>query len=193
LTPEAREHIAGDVLERDIAPLFADPRWGTFVNKLMMMNLVLKGGHHILPKVDALSGTFGVCGRSPLFDRQVVETAFTIPPQLKLHGAVEKYLLKTAVEDLLPRPILDRPKSGMGVPVESWFRGPLRGYARERLLDGLPSFGIFERAALERLLSPKSTGLRERRGPKIWLLLTLEAWLRRVLGAPASTHTKASP
>lgn len=187
LTAEARERIAGDVLERELAPLFADPRWGTFVNKLMMMNLVLKAGHHILPKVDALSSSFGVRGRSPLLDRHVVEAAFTIPPQLKLHGAVEKYLLKQAVYDLLPRPILDRPKSGMGVPVESWFYGPLRGYARERLLDGLPKFGIFERAFLERLLSPKSTGLRERRGPKIWLLITLEAWLRRVLGDPPST------
>jgi asparagine synthase (glutamine-hydrolysing) len=187
LTPEARERIAGDVLERELAPLFADPRWGTFVNKLMMMNLVLKAGHHILPKVDALSGRFGVRGRSPLLDRQVVECAFTIPPQLKLHGAVEKYLLKAAVQDLLPRPILDRPKSGMGVPVESWFYGPLRNHARERLLEGLPKFGIFERPFLERLLSPKNTGLRERRGPKIWLLITLEAWLRRVLGESAST------
>ncbi|KIG19560.1 Asparagine synthetase [Enhygromyxa salina] len=187
LTADARERIANDVLERELAPLFADTRWGTFVNKLMMMNLVLKAGHHILPKVDALSGSFGVRGRSPLLDRQVVENAFTIPPQLKLYGAVEKYLLKAAVEDLLPRPILDRPKSGMGVPVESWFYGPLRSYARERLLEGLPQFGIFERAYLERLLSPKTTGLRERRGPKIWLLITLEAWLRRVLTAPAST------
>ncbi|PRQ03112.1 asparagine synthetase B family protein [Enhygromyxa salina] len=192
LTAEARERIAGDVLESELAPLFADPRWGTFVNKLMMMNLVLKAGHHILPKVDALSGSFGVRGRSPLLDRPVVETAFTIPPQLKLHGAVEKYLLKAAVEDLLPRPILDRPKSGMGVPVESWFYGPLRNYAHERLLDGLPKFGIFERTFLERLLSPKTTGLRERRGPKIWLLITLEAWLRRVLAAPPSTDSSAS-
>lgn len=182
LTAGARESLAGDVLERAVAPLFADARWGTFVNKLMMMNLVLKAGHHILPKVDALSGNFGVLGRSPLLDRHVVEAAFAIPPQLKLRGAEEKYLLKRAVADLLPRAILERPKSGMMVPVESWFQGPLRAHACERLLEGLPRFGLFERRYLEQLLSPSYGDLRQRRGPKIWLLITLEAWLRRVLG-----------
>ena len=185
LTPDARAAIADDVLERELAPLFRDPRWGTFVNKLMMINLILKGGHHILPKVDALSGTFGVRPRSPLFDRHVVDAAFRIPPQLKLRGAVEKWLLKQAVADVVPQAILDRPKAGMGVPVEAWFYGPLRSYARERLIDGLPKFGIFERDMLERLLNTKkATGLRERRGSKIWLLITLEAWLRRVLVTP---------
>jgi asparagine synthase (glutamine-hydrolysing) len=182
LDAQGRAAIAGDVLERAVAPLFADPRWGTFINKLMMMNLVLKAGHHILPKVDALSGAFGVLGRSPLLDRHVVEAAFTIPPQLKLRGAEEKYLLKRAVSDLLPRSILTRLKSGMMVPVEGWFSGPLRAHARERLLDGLPRFGLFERRFLEDLVSPRQGSVRERRGPKIWLLITLEAWLRRVLG-----------
>lgn len=184
LTAEAKERIRGEVIERELSPLFADERWNTFVNKLMRINLVLKGGHHILPKVDALSGAFGVRGRSPLLDRHVVEAAFMIPPQLKLRAAEEKYLLKRAVADVLPAPIIHRPKSGMGVPVGAWFDGPLRAQARERLLDGLPRFGIFERRFLEQLFAPGE--MKQRRGPKIWLLLTLEAWLRRVLGEPAA-------
>ena len=72
------------------------------------MNIRLKGGHHILPKVDALSFPFGVLPRSPLFDRSVVELSLGIPPQLKLRGSVEKYLLKRAVADLLPAAIIDR-------------------------------------------------------------------------------------
>ncbi len=58
---------------------------------------------------------------------------------------MEKYLLKRAVEDLLPRAILDRPKSGMLVPVEAWFQGPLLPAARERLLDGLAGHGLVRR------------------------------------------------
>lgn len=181
LDAQARAAISGDVLEQAVRPLFADDRFRTFINKLMMMNLILKAGHHILPKVDSLSGSFGVLGRSPLLDRRVVEAAFTMPPQLKLKGAEEKYLLKRAVADLLPEPILTRPKSGMMVPVESWFSGPLHEHARARLLDGLPRFELFERRYLEDLVGDGLPNLRQRRGPKIWLLITLEAWLRRVL------------
>ena len=131
--------------------------------------------------MDALSFPFGVLPRSPLFDRSVVELSLGIPARLKLRGSVEKYLLKRAVADLLPTAVIDRPKSGMLVPVEGWFRGPLLPAARERLLDGLTPYNLVRREYLERLLDGKLGGLRPRHGAKVWLLVTLEAWLRRVL------------
>jgi asparagine synthase (glutamine-hydrolysing) len=67
------------------------------------------------------------------------------------------------------------------VPVEGWFRGPLKAAARERILDGLAPWGLFEQRWLERLLAGKLGGLRPRHGVKTWLLVTLEAWLRKVL------------
>jgi asparagine synthase (glutamine-hydrolysing) len=178
LTSAARAALAGDVLETPITRHFADARWRGFVTKLMALNVALKGAHHILPKVDALGGAAGVLPRSPLFDRAVVELSFAIPPQLKLRGSVEKHVLKEAVKDLLPAVILDRPKSGMLVPVEAWFEGPLLPVARERILDGLGRGSVFRRPYLEQLLGGRLGGVRPRRGAKIWLLLTLESWLR---------------
>jgi asparagine synthase (glutamine-hydrolysing) len=180
LTADVRAAIGPDALEQHLAPYFADPRFSRFVDKLMAINVTFKGAHHILAKVDAVSAPFGVVPRAPLFDRDVVELAFAIPPQLKLRGTVEKYLLKEAVRDLLPPSIVERPKSGMLVPVEGWFQGPLLPEARTRLLDGLAPYGLFERGYLERLLAGRLGGLRPRRGAKIWLLVTLEAWLRTV-------------
>jgi asparagine synthase (glutamine-hydrolysing) len=181
LSPRMRAALTAQPLEASLAPLFADPRWRTFVGKLMALNLFLKGAHHILHKVDEVSAPFGVLPRAPLFDRRVVEVAFELPPRLKLKGSVEKYLLKRAVEDLLPREIIERPKSGMLVPVEGWFQGPLLPHARARLLDGLKQWELFDRKWLERLLDGRLGGLRPRHGVKIWLLITLEAWLRTVL------------
>ncbi len=181
LDPAARAAIPADALEDWVTPYLEDARWKSFVGRLMSINLLCKGAHHILGKVDAVSAPFGVLPRAPLFDREVVELAFAIPPQLKLRGAVEKYLLKEAVRDLLPREIIERPKSGMLVPVQGWFRGPLLHEARERLLDGLAPWGLFRRDYLERLLDGRLTGIHTRRGVKIWLLITLEAWLRGVL------------
>ena len=183
LRPDVRAQIANHALEDWVTPHLDDARWKNFVGRLMAINLTCKGAHHILSKVDAISAPFGVLPRAPLFDRAVVECAFAIPPQLKLKGSVEKYLLKEAVRDLLPRDIIERPKSGMLVPVHGWFRGPLLPQARERLLDGLAPWGLFERAWLERLLDGKLGGIHARRGVKIWLLITLEAWLRTVFDA----------
>jgi asparagine synthase (glutamine-hydrolysing) len=172
---------ADGVLEGEVSPWFVDARYQTLVTQLQAINVAFKGGHHILAKVDAVSAPFGALPRSPLFDRDVVETAFAIPSGLKLKGSVEKYLLKQAVADLLPQAIIDRPKSGMLVPVEGWFQGPLLPQAKERLLDGLAPWGLVNRVYVEKLLAGKLGGLRPRRGVKIWLLLTLEAWLRTVV------------
>jgi asparagine synthase (glutamine-hydrolysing) len=127
-----------------------------------------------------------------LFDRAVVALACAMPPQLKLQGSVEKYLLKEAVSDLLPHAIIARPKSGMLVPVEGWFQGPLLAAARERLLDGLAAWDVVERTYLHKLLEGQLGGLRPRRGAKIWLLLTLEAWLRQHLAVSKAHRAGAS-
>jgi asparagine synthase (glutamine-hydrolysing) len=184
LSDRFRPELLAEALVGEVADHFDQSRHSTFVTKLMALNVVLKGAHHILPKVDALSAPFGVLARSPLFDREVVETAFAIPPQLKLRGSVEKHLLKEAVRDILPSAILERPKSGMLVPVEGWFQGALLPEARERILDGLAPWEVFRRDYLERLLRRKLPGHRPRRGVKIWLLVTLESWLRTVVGKP---------
>ena len=181
----APELLAATRLEEVVAPHLSDPRWPTLVNRLSALNVVFKGGHHILTKVDQLSRAGGVLARSPLFDRAIVEAASRMPADLKLNGAVEKYILKRAVDDLLPRAILDRRKSGMRVPVEAWLEGRFDRFARERILDGLAPWGLFSPAYLEALLRPREAPI-PRRGVKIWLLLSLEAWLRTTLDIPGS-------
>jgi asparagine synthase (glutamine-hydrolysing) len=181
LRPELIAELETQAMEQLVDRYLSDARWPSLLDKLMAINVVFKGAHHILPKVDALSFGSGVCPRSPLFDRRIVELSFAIPAGLKRRGAIEKHLLKEAVRDLLPSEIIERPKSGMMVPVEAWFRGPLKALAQERLLDGLAKWDLFEPRYLHGLSELRLGGLRPRHGVKIWLLLTLEAWLRKVL------------
>ncbi|MFI1730450.1 asparagine synthase-related protein [Streptomyces acidicola] len=56
-------------------------------------------------------------------------------PRWKLNRAVEKWVLKEAVRDLLPGTVVDRPKSGMRVPVQQWLGGPLKELAGDLLLS----------------------------------------------------------
>jgi asparagine synthase (glutamine-hydrolysing) len=177
LTEQALAVLTDAPLESDVDPYFEGDR--SFVGALSEINVIWKGGHHILPKVAELAQAVGVRPRSPLFSKNVVELASRLPPSLKLRGSVEKYALKEAVRDILPAAVVDRAKSGMMVPVEGWFQGPLLPHARERLLGGALPWDILRKSAVEALVDGRISGLRPRRGVKIWLLVALESYLRQ--------------
>ena len=158
------------------APRLVDGGMRHFLNQLLDVNVRFKGADHILTKVANLTAANGLIGRSPLADRRVIDASFAIPPEHKLAGTVEKAVLKAAVADLLPAEVVHRPKSGMLVPVQAWFQNELRPYARAMLLDRhartRPYFD--PRTVKEWLDTPRVP----RRGVKLWLLLTMEVWLR---------------
>jgi asparagine synthase (glutamine-hydrolysing) len=179
LTADALAELAGAPPAADlVAPYLSQGRMHSLLNQLLHANLRTKGAHHILSKVERITAAAGVEGRAPLFDRAVVDHAFRIPPRLKLRGTEEKWILKEAVRDLLPATVVDRPKSGMRVPVQRWLAGPLRDLGND-LLRG-PSArarGLFRPDTVAAWLR-REGALFPRHGQKIWLVLTLELWLR---------------
>src|SRR4029453_9394638 len=64
--------------------------------------------------------------RVPFLNRQMIEFTARMPPDLKLRGFKRKYILKRALEKLLPRDVVWRKKAGFGAPIRSWLRGALR-------------------------------------------------------------------
>ena len=149
-----------------------------YLNRLMGINIKFKGADHILTKVNNLTRSANLEGRSPLFDQRIVELSMEIPPQYKLAGAVEKAVLKEAVKDLLPEVIINRPKSGMMVPVQLGFNQYWRRDARRLLLNKNSAIAPYlNREALKDLLEFRGDVWR-RFGIKLWLLVSLEIWLR---------------
>jgi len=162
-----------------LAPLLNDARFDSYLHRLMHINLRLKGGSQILPKVLKASAAAGIAVRSPLFDRQLTELAFSLPPVMKLKGTVEKYVLKQAVSDIVPAVIIDRPKSGMLVPVHYWFNKELKAFAKDVLLHRNAKIrNLIERKALQNLIDFKGGGIRPYYGDRLWLLLSLELWMQ---------------
>ncbi len=150
----------------------------SYVNQLMFINTRFKGADHILTKVNNLTRAVGLHGRSPLFDQRIVEMSLAIPPQYKLSGAEEKAVLKAAVQDLLPDVIIKRPKSGMMVPVQLWFRGRWRRRARSLLLSRRALIrGYLDQDVIREWLEYRGDTW-GRYGVKLWLLVSLELWLR---------------
>ncbi len=139
----------------------------------------------ILTKVDRASMWHGLEVRVPMLDHRFVEWAATLLPSQKLRSGEGKFVLKKAMEQYLPREVLYRPKMGFGVPIASWFRGPLRQAVRDRLLGpGLRDAGYFDSQYLKHLIDQHQSGARDF-GPVIWALLMFEAFWRRVMCAPS--------
>ena len=179
LRPEVRAALeAAPPQEELLRPFFEGDAMSSFLNRLMHINVRVKGADNILTKVNDLTTANGLLGISPLFDRRVVDFSFSAPPRFKLDGATEKAVLKRAVVDLLPESVVYRPKSGMMVPVQRWFKRELREIAQDWLLgkDGRVA-EFLDTAVVRRWLEFRGE-LFPRQGAKLWLALGLEAWLR---------------
>jgi len=137
----------------------------------------------LLVKVDIATMAHGLEARSPLLDYELMEFAASLPTTWKLKGRVKKYILKKAVEGLVPAAILSRPKMGFGVPIEQWFRNELREFAADLLLSKRAiERGYFHRGAVERLLEEHATRKRSWHY-QLWNLVMLEMWHRQVVEA----------
>jgi len=132
-------------------------------------------------KVDRASMAHSLEVREPLMDHELVEWLATLPSSLKIRGQEGKYLLKKAMEPMLPQDILYRPKMGFSVPLARWFRGPLKDRVREAVLGPrLAETGWFNPEYLKHLVDAHQSGVRDYSAP-LWTLLMFDAFLGNVM------------
>jgi asparagine synthase (glutamine-hydrolysing) len=135
----------------------------------------------ILVKVDRASMAASLEVRAPFLDPELMDFLATVSPSLKLRRMTRKYLLKRLMRGRIPDAIIDRPKHGFAVPLDTWFRGALRPLAVERLSpDRVQAAGLLDPLAVNRLLRDHLAG-RAERGRQLWLLLQLDLWCERWL------------
>jgi asparagine synthase (glutamine-hydrolysing) len=135
----------------------------------------------LLMKQDQMSMAASIESRVPFLDHQFVEFAARVPAHLKLRNGEGKYILKKAVEDLLPREIIYRKKMGFPTPLRQWLLDPRADvlYAALRARDGLLAAYV-DASALDRLLERHKAGL-EDATDRVWRLLNLQLWGDRFL------------
>jgi asparagine synthase (glutamine-hydrolysing) len=135
----------------------------------------------ILVKVDRASMAVSLETRAPLLDYRLAEFMATVPAELRYRRSTKKYLLKHALEGILPAEILHRPKMGFGVPLQNWFRGASAGFAREILLSQTTrERGFFDPHEVELLFDRHDAKSRDF-SSKLWTLLFFELWCRHWL------------
>jgi len=152
-------------------------RSGSLVDRTLQFYTKLYLQDDILTKVDRASMMHSLEVRAPFLDIDVVDFARRVPWRYKLRGGQTKYLLKKALEPLLPNDILHRTKKGFGVPIGSWFKSGVVALPDTGLLD-LDRNSIADRLAAHRNGASDEHAF-------LWGVLTMSSFLDRL--RPART------
>jgi asparagine synthase (glutamine-hydrolysing) len=130
---------------------------------------------------DKASMAAGVECRVPFLDLDLIRLATRIPPGLKLKRGRTKHILRAAFSERLPRSVLERPKTGFGVPLRKWIKDDLREMIGDLLSPStVRRRGLFCWEAVERLRRDVEQGSGDR-AYVLWALMTLELWQQTFL------------
>jgi len=133
----------------------------------------------------------------PFLDHELVEFTASIPAKYETQGLAGKFILKSAVEDLLPREVVYRQKMGFPTPWAFWLAGPQLDQLEQLLLEPRTvDRGYFKRDVVSTLFAEHRAGARDH-GNRIWRLLNLELWQRvcverQAIGEAAQTQRAAA-
>lgn len=142
----------------------------------------------ILVKVDRASMSVGLETRVPFLDHRVVEFAAAMPLTAKIRGSQGKWALRQILYRYVDRTLVERPKQGFGIPLAEWLRGPLRAWAEDLLSQSaLLASGILQPDPIRRAWLDHQSG-RQNQQHRLWVILMLQAWLRR--SRPASADSR---
>ncbi len=134
----------------------------------------------ILTKVDRASMAHSLEVRVPILDHHFLEWATKIPSELRLQGREGKHIFKKSLQGHLSDNILYRDKMGFAVPIEDWFRGPLKDKIKTAMSSSvLADTGLFNMDYLETLVDEHQSGSWNH-SSALWALLMFESSLRHM-------------
>jgi len=130
----------------------------------------------ILVKVDRAAMAVSLETRVPLLDPEVVEFAWRLPIDMKIRNGTTKWPLRELLYRHVPRPLIDRPKMGFGIPLDAWLRGPLREWADSLLEEArLKREGYFDPAPIRRAWAAQLRGNSDQ-SSRLWPVLMFQSW-----------------
>jgi asparagine synthase (glutamine-hydrolysing) len=160
-----------------------------FLNQMLYLDTKLFLVSLNLTYNDKMSMANSMEARVPFLDWQLAEwVMWNIPPSLKLKGRETKYILRRAMEHLVPAEVFAQSKTGFGAPVDYWMAHDLREMVDDLLGE--------QRVRQRGLFNPDTIAMwiREQRAGKadwsmqLWQLLTLELWMQQFVDATPAQH-----
>ena len=149
-----------------------------FLQQYLYLELNLRLPELLLMRVDKMVSISSIEARVPFLDHRLVELAFSMPMELKLKNNTTKYILKKAVEGIIPDEIIYRKKKGFGAPVSEWLKEDKE--IQDKLFNIIKNskihkLGIFNYSYINQLISDHQANRRDN-SFKLWNLITLSLW-----------------
>lgn len=166
-------HTSYDVIEK-YYNRFLSTGQKSQLNWMSYLDLNYRLPELLLARLDKMTMAASVEGRVPFLDHKLVEWSMSINPSIKIKNKTEKYILKKALEPVLPHDIIYRPKAGFPVPMDALFSEELKGYAREVVGKFNSEEKIFSQTYLAELFSPA-------KGNELWNVLNLALWWQKLI------------
>lgn len=133
----------------------------------------------ILCKVDRAAMAVSLETRVPFLDPDVLVVSARLPTEMKIRDGQGKWALRQILYRHVPRELIERPKTGFGIPVGEWLRGPLRGWAEDLLSEeALRRDGLINPAPVRQAWAEHLSGRRDWTN-RLWIVLMLMAWRAR--------------
>lgn len=154
---------------------------GSFMDRMLQTDTKIWLPDDLLMKVDKMSMAHSLEARTPFLDHRLVEFMARVPYSMKVRGKEVKYILKKAMEGILPESIIYRKKHGFDLPIDRWLRTELRGMVEDLLSDRkVEEMGLFKPDAVGEIVE------RQRRGERwyqkqVWSLLVFQLWYERFM------------
>jgi len=185
---DQRSLLTKNVLSKTSGDIYAGPRdllgicdAQEEIERMQYLDMNFYMAEDILTKVDRASMAVSLETRAPFLDPRIGEFAASLPLEYKLRGNKGKYILKKAVEGLLPRSILTRSKKGFGIPVAAWLNGRLNPLMHDLLSpDRLKAQGLFEPHYVQTLIAEHEKGVASHH-KQLWTLLVFQLWYDKFL------------
>jgi asparagine synthase (glutamine-hydrolysing) len=149
------------------------------LEQLMYLDLVNYLPDDVMVKVDRATMAASIEAREPLLDYRLVEMSAQLPLQMKLRDGKTKWILRKILSEHVPPALFEKPKSGFGVPLASWLRGPLKEWAHDLLSDSaLHSHEIIDAELVQTVWKNFLNGQSGEQN-LLWDVLMFQSWQRR--------------
>jgi asparagine synthase (glutamine-hydrolysing) len=169
----------GDPSGQFVTEHFARAGAATGVDRALRLDTTVMLVDDPVKRVDNMTMAWGLEGRVPFLDHELVELAATCPPELKT-AHEGKGVLKEAARRVIPADVIDRPKGYFPVPALTHLEGPYLDMVRDALYaPAAKERGLFRPEAVDRLLADPNGRLTPLRGNELWQIGLLELWLQR--------------
>lgn len=174
-TPDLDAALSGADVYRPVREALGARR-DDALNRQLYADLSIYLADDILVKVDRMSMATSLETRAPFLDVGVMELAFSMPGGLKMRNGERKYILKRALQGLLPDSILRRRKEGFSIPMKQWLRGELAALMEDLLSEErVARRGLFEPREVRRFVAEHRSG-RENHAHVLFPLMVFERW-----------------